>query len=202
MSKQIAWQHVTRAVVDARTGRHLAPEYAGQHYVFPRDVEKRTYVLRQNYLRGVPLTFRREEYVEDVLTCVFAYRGRGEYSESYTAATPEFPGLPLPAGQEIRCADDQLVIRAWVEPVTGEIVKLEESCRSGDFYHAKSNGRRLAAVARRAGLSSGDDVRERLNWIRRERARLVWLGRNAAWALLAAGALVLAAALARGGGGR
>lgn len=108
-----------RAQVDPQTGAHLQKEYLGDYYIFPRFVEKKTYKFRNNYVKGVPLEFKREEEVAGVQTYLFAYQGYGEYTESY-AGTDEYPGIKIPPGQEIRCDDDQFSFKAWVEPVTGE----------------------------------------------------------------------------------
>jgi hypothetical protein len=195
--RKAIWQYTYRALVDAHSGAYVDPVHRNEYYVFPRHVEKGTYKFRQSYVQGVPLTFQREEYLDDVLTYLFAYRGRGEYTTSYTAGTPEFPPLTVPAGHTVRCADDQFVFRAWVEPVTGEIVKLQESCRSGDYIYDRTE-HPIRPVARWAGESSGDDVRFRLEHVRTERLKVLALGRYAAPALAVTGLLGLCVGLARG----
>ena len=129
-TRQKLWEYNYRAEVDPQTGAHVRPEYQGEVYVFPRNVEKTTYKFRNNYIKGVPLSFQREEEVEGVNTYLFAYKGRGEYTESY-AGTKDFPGYKAEPGQELRCANDQFTVKVWVEPVTGEILKFDERCPSG-----------------------------------------------------------------------
>jgi len=122
-SGKVNFEYNYIAQVDPRTGAHLKPEYRGDYFLFPRNVEQKTYNLRFSYLKGIPVTFQREEEISGLNTYIFSYRGRGEYTESF-AGTPEFPGILVEPGQEIKCADDHFVFKAWVEPVTGSIVKV------------------------------------------------------------------------------
>jgi len=133
------WEYIYHATVNPKTGAHLAPEYQGQYYVFPRQVEKKTYLLRASYLKGIPLSFQREEQVAGLKTYLFTYAGPAEYTEAY-AGTADFPGIAVKAGQEIRCADEQFVYKIWVEPVSGEALKIEESCLSGDAVYEAATG--------------------------------------------------------------
>jgi hypothetical protein len=191
------WQYTYHAFVDARTGAHAHPLYRGEYYLFPRGVQKTTYRFRQSYVEGIPLAFQREEYLEDVLTYLFAFRGRGEYTLSYTTGTPQFRPLQVGDGDHVRCADDQFVFRAWVEPVTGEIVKIQESCRSGDYIYDGRTELPVQAVARWAGESSGDDVRFRLEHARRERLKVLGLGFYGGPALVVLGVLTCGITLRR-----
>ena len=128
------FEYNSRAEVDPQTGLHLGKEYLGDVYVFPRFTEKKTYKFRNSDIKGLPFAFQREEEIEGIQTYLFAYRGRAEYAEVY-AGTADFPGIVPEAGQEIRCGDDQAVFQIWVEPVTGEIIKFDESCLSGDYFY-------------------------------------------------------------------
>lgn len=187
----VTWQYVLRASVDPRTGRHLDPAHPDDHFVFPPGVEKRSYRLRFGYVEGIPLAFERVEDVEGLDAYVFAYRGAAEYTESY-AGTKEFPGVPVTPGQQIRCVDDQFVLRMWVEPVTGETLKIEESCYSGGAIFDEATGRRVAWVDRWGGATQGDDVLHRVDSVRTLRARRVWSLRYGPATVLVAGvALVL-----------
>ena len=167
------WEYVPIQEVNPVTGRHTRPEHRGDILVFPRDTAKITYRLRLNYLEGVPMAFVREEAVEGVSTYLFAYRGRGAYTRSY-AGTADYPGITVAPGQEIRCANDQLVVHFWVEPVTGEAVKIEESCLSGDYVVDAVSGQRLTAVMRWGGETAGDDVVGRAEAILGQRRRILW----------------------------
>jgi DUF3068 family protein len=176
VTRKVTYQYVTREQVDPATGAYADPRYRGQVAVFPRHVEQRTYILRANYLEGIPVAFEREEEVLGVPTYLFGYRGRGEYTASY-AGSDEYSGVAVSPGQAIRCADDQFSYRAWVEPMSGEIVKLEEGCRSGDYIYDVASGRRMAAVGRWDGVTSGNDLYRLADASRDERARLLWSGR-------------------------
>jgi len=173
---KVTYQYVTRERVDPATGAYVDSRYRGQVAVFPRRVERRTYILRANYLEGIPVAFEREDYVLGVRTYLFSYRGRGEYTASYEG-TDEYAGVSVSPGQAIRCADDQFGYRAWVEPVSGEVVKLEEGCRSGDYIYDVASGRRMAAVGKWDGVTSGTDLHRLAAASRGARAGHIWGGR-------------------------
>jgi len=182
------WEYNVSAQVATRTGAHTRKEYEGDYFLFPRNVEKKTYKLRLSYLKGIPVTFQREEDVKGLATYLFAYRGRGEYTEAY-AGTAEYPGTKVQPGQEIKCANDQLVFKVWVEPVTGEMIKIEENCNSNDYIYDIASGKQLAAVDRWAGETAGDDVINRVDTVTKERAKLLRITRDIPVGLLAAGLL-------------
>jgi len=192
---ELVWRYDTTAEVDPMTGRRIEPEFAQDYALFPRNVEKRTYNLRSNYLEGVPLAFEREEEVAGLATYLFSYRGRGEYTESY-AGTADYPGVAVEPTQEIACADDQFVYRAWVEPLTGEVVKVEDSCRSGDWIFDIATRTPVAPLMRWANETLGDDVIRRADVIREERLKLLLVSRIVPLALLLAGIAGIAWALA------
>jgi hypothetical protein len=169
----VTYEYNYIAAVDPRTGAHLKPEYRGDYFLFPRNVERKTYNLRFAYLKGIPVAFQTEEEVVGLATYLFTYRGRGEYTESYTG-TAEFPGVPVMPGQEIKCADDQFVFKAWVEPVTGEIIKIEENCLASDYIYEIATGKQLEVVDRWGGQTDGNDVINRVETVGRERTRLLW----------------------------
>lgn len=196
----ITWEYIYSAEVDPGTGEHLAPEYRGQYFVFPRHVEKRIYTLRYSYLKGLPLAFEKEDELDELHTYLFSYRGRVEYTESF-AGTENYPGVPVKPGEEIKCADDRFVYRMWVEPLTGETVKIEEACYAGDYVYDVATGNRLRAVDRWGGTTAGDDVIERVNQVRDLRTRYLWATRWAPLLLALGGGFVLALATRRKGAG-
>jgi hypothetical protein len=182
------WEYNVSAQVATRTGAHTKKEYQGDYFLFPRNVEQKTYKLRLSYLKGIPVIFQREEDVKGLATYLFAYHGRGEYTEAY-AGTAEYPGTKVQPGQEIKGANDQLVFKVWVEPVTGEMIKIEENCNSNDYIYDIASGKQLAAVDRWAGETAGDDVINRVDTVTKERAKLLRLTRDIPLGLLAAGLL-------------
>lgn len=120
-SGQITYEYDYVAPINPQTGEHLREEYRGDYFVFPKNVEKKTYNLRFSYLKGIPVAFQKEVEIEGLNTYLFTYRGRGEYTESY-AGTEQYPGTKVKPGQEIKCADDQFIFKVWVEPLTGAII--------------------------------------------------------------------------------
>jgi hypothetical protein len=198
---RITWEYVTRSVVDSRTGAHRSESSQGDVAIFPRNVQRTTYRLRANYVKGVPLTFERPDTLDGLPTYLFAYQGRGEYTESY-AGSDEFAGIRPPSGDEIRCADDQFYYRAWIEPTTGEQVKLEEGCPSGDYFFAVATAKPGTAVARWSGVTAGDALIERIAEVRRKRATYMGVSRYLPGSMLIAGVALLGLGLRRRWGGR
>lgn len=190
---QVTWEYVTRSKVDRATGKHLAPEARGAYLVFPRHVKRETYAIRTNYLKGLPFSYQGEAEVEGIRTYLFAYRGAAEYTESY-AGTAEYPGIEVAAGQEIRCADDRFSVTFWVEPLTGEILKSEESCESGDYIYDIATGKKVAPTSRWSGATAGDDVLIRAGKIRSDRTRILWYGTYIPVLAALAGMILLAGA--------
>lgn len=187
-SGQVTYEYDYRAFVDPRTGAHLKEEYQGDYFVFPRNVEQKTYRLRFSYVKGIPLAFQREEEVEGLATYLFAYKGRGEYTETYLG-TAAFPGVKVPPGQEIKCADDQFIYKVWVEPVTGEVVKSEDSCHSNDYLYEIATGKQLAVVDHWGTETAGDDVIHHVAAARGERSKILWQTRYIPSSLFVAGLL-------------
>jgi hypothetical protein len=172
----VTWKAVFMAPVDPKTGSHLSDEFRGAYFVFPRNVEKKPYVITSNYIRNVEFIFDGEEVLEDIQVYRFVYQGTLNYAFSY-ASTEVYEGIDVEPGQEIKCWDDQLVEKLWVEPVTGEILKTLESCLSGDYVYDLATGAPIYPLARWAGESAGDDLQERAAFIRAERAKILWLSR-------------------------
>jgi signal transduction histidine kinase/CheY-like chemotaxis protein len=187
-SGQVSWQYEYFAAVNPQTGEHLKQEYRGDYFVFPRNVEKKIYSLRFSYLKGVPVAFQKEVDVEGLNTYLFAYRGRGEYTESY-AGTEQYLGTKVKPGQEIKCADDQYIFKIWVEPLTGATIKIEESCHSSDYVYDVATSAQLQAVSRWDGVTAGDDVITQVKSAGVERARLLWINRYLPSMFLLAGLL-------------
>lgn len=168
--QKILYRYDIESPVDMATGKYLAGSRKDDYVVFPRQTMKGTYHIRSSYLKGLPISYKRDEDIEGLKTYLFSYRGRGEYTEAYQGA-PGFPGIKTEPGQEIKCLDDQFVFDVYVEPVTGEIVKLTESCFSGDFIFDLASGKALQAIARWGGQTVGDDVIQRASHIRAERLK-------------------------------
>ncbi len=183
---QVVFAFNYRARVDPRNGQDLREEYRGDSIVFPRNVERKTYKLRFSYLKGILVAFQREEEIGGLNTYLFTYRGRGEYTDAYLG-TAEFPGLKIPPGEEIKCADDQFIYKVWVEPLTGEMVRIEEGCPSKDYLYEIATGKQLEVVDRWGGETAGDDVLRHVEAASRARSKILWQTRYVPAGLLAAG---------------
>ena len=94
----ILFDYTTHERVDPRTGAWNTGAYKGEIVVFPRNAEKRTYVMRSNYLEGIPLAFTGTDRIGDLDTYIFAYRGPEEYTAAYMG-TPEYPGVSVKRGR-------------------------------------------------------------------------------------------------------
>ena len=191
----VVFDYTTRDTLDPQTGAHANQRHRGDVALFPRHVERRTYRFRSNYVTGIPLTFEREDVVEGLPTYLFSYRGRLETTASYTGSTGDLGGLRAAPGQEVRCLDDQFYYRIWVEPTTGEQVKLEEGCPSGDYLHDVVSGRPVAALSRWTGVTAGDALIERVAEVRRLRRGYLWASRYLALLLLGGAVGLVAAGL-------
>lgn len=172
-TRAVIYEFATNERVDPRTGAWAEGPHKGDIVVFPRNVEKRTYTMRSNYMTGVPLRFSAENDVGGINTYMFSYRGPLDFTAAF-AGTVEHPGLKIPAGQEIRCADDQFYYRIWVEPLTGEQTKVEEGCSSGDFIYDKVTGRKVAAVDRWNGETAGAGLATRVTEVFNARRAYMW----------------------------
>ena len=157
VTEAIDFAYITTERVDPETGAWVNGPYKGDIVLFPRNVQQRTYTMRSNYLPGVPLKFSGVREVGGLKTYLFSYQGPIEYTAVY-AGTPESPGVKVPAGQEIRCADEQFYYRIWVEPSTGIQVQVQEGCLSGDFIYDKVTGSKISAVDRWNGVSAGANL--------------------------------------------
>lgn len=174
MTDAVTWQYIFNAPVDPQSGAHLSEKYHGSYFLFPRRVQKTTYIMSFSTYREVPMAFENEETIERLTTYLFSYTGAVDYAFAY-ASTDEYTGVDVGAGQEIKCWDDQLFLNAWVEPVTGEIVKFSESCFSGDYVYEQATGKQVAPVAIWSGETAGDALIARAVEVSGERSRVLWL---------------------------
>jgi hypothetical protein len=190
-NQNVLWDYVFKAPVQQNDGKHVTPAFTGNYFVFPTHVKRDiTYTLRYSYVKGVPMTFQTEETLEGLKTYRFAYHGRGEYTESYLG-TEQYPGEKLNPGQEIRCSHNAFELRFWVEPMTGETIKVEEGCRTGDYVYNIGSDQPIRPVLRWYGTTTGDDVLKRVNAVENKLRLLRWLRWYLPIALLAIAVLII-----------
>lgn len=170
---RLQYDFVQHFQVDPRTGAHV--DHPGEIFLFPRNVEKKTYRFRANYLNGIPLRFIGEEIIEGLRTYNFGYNGRGEYTQFHEGII-DGKRITIPRGIEVRCADDLFRFRVWVEPTTGSMVRIEESCLSGDYAYRIGSNQPLYAVDRFAAVTDGHDVEVLVDLARVTRLKLILLG--------------------------
>lgn len=196
----VRWQALSQFSVDSRSGLHAEGDHQGQAAVFPRRVQQTTYRFHAGHLNGIPLAFQRAEMIEGLPTYLFAYKGRAEYTGVYTG-TDDFTGIAVKSWQDIRCADDQFAIQVWVEPLTGDVVKLDERCPSGDYVYETTTDMPVFPVARWGGVTAGDEVLARVSALQRLRRRHAWETRAVPWGLWLGGVGLIGIGLLVGAGG-
>ena len=169
----VLYEYATKERIDPRTGALADGPHKGEIVLFPRNVQKRDYTMRSNYMTGVRLKFSGENDVDGLNTYKFTYRGRLDLTEAF-AGTVEFPGIAVPAGQDVHCADDQFYYRIWIEPLTGEQAKVEEGCLSGDYIYETASGKQVAAIDRWNGETSGAGLAARITEVFDARRMYSW----------------------------
>lgn len=173
LTGKVTWEYAPRFNVDLRTGVILDGKGArGSYFSFPLHTAKKPYKLTREYYKELPFNFIREEYVEDLKCYLFEFKGVAEYTDCY-AGTENYPGVAPPAGQEIR-SSDSLIVRYWVEPVSGRIVKLEEDCPEGDWMVDIKTGKQLTPVLIWGRKTSGDTVSQQVNTARIRKDEIIF----------------------------
>jgi hypothetical protein len=174
VTKEVAWASKLKEWLDPETGLEKSTNGAKLLGLFPRFTQQQDYALGFGYLDGAVMSFVREEIIGGLPTYLFRYVGPMEYTEIY-AGTEDYPGIAMEAGQEVRCSDDKYTFNAWVEPVTGEILRFEESCFSGDAIYEIATGRLVQNIARWGGETPEGSVHELAQKTGWERLKLLFL---------------------------
>jgi hypothetical protein len=169
---KVIWRYTVHPIVDRRTGAYAEPKFWGEILLFPRNVERTIYVLRQNYVEGYPVRFIAEDKIEGLTTYLFEYVGSAEYTSSYRG-TADYPGVNVTPDQEVKCADDGFYLRLWVEPLTGATVKVAEGCESGDYLFDVRTRERLQPVLTWSGETEGAAVLANVERARRGRLKVI-----------------------------
>ena len=161
----VTWEFKFNAEVDRNTGQITDGDFKGHYFVFPRNVEQKSYTLTHTSYHNILVDFVGEEEIEGLNTYLFRHASDYEYTFAY-ASTDDYAGLDVEENQEIRCPE--MEINYWVEPLTGEIVKVQEGC-SWDAVFDTTNGEVLYKLSRWYGASTIDDTLRQVNEIKSER---------------------------------
>ncbi|MCI0713221.1 MAG: DUF3068 domain-containing protein [Chloroflexi bacterium] len=152
----VLWEFTYTASVNAETAEHTDTAYEGDYFLFPSNVEKTTYNIRNSTYQGVPMKFEKEEEILDLNTYVFTYNDSLLNSAAYESF------VDLEDGQKVICFDFEM--QYWVEPRTGEIVKYREWC-PGD-YVVDENGEQLYGLQRWGNETTGDELIRRVDQVK------------------------------------
>lgn len=149
VTNAMEWELEVTSTVDSKTGKHTAGEHIGDYYFLPNQLDKnQVYHISNSSYIHLPMSFQREEVVAGINTYLYAFYGDMNNELAYAGF------VTVEEGQEIICYD--IALEYWVEPTTGEFVKLRENCE-GDWV-VDANGERLYAISRWGAESSGDDL--------------------------------------------
>jgi hypothetical protein len=144
------WDLEYRTTVDPISGRLLAP-YENDYFFLPRNPDKTTYTIRNSAYESIPMTFVEEVQVEGVNTYLYQFKGTWNNTILY-------PDYELGEGQTILCFDFELSY--WIEPNTGDPVKLLEDC-PGDWVVNQTTETKILPISKwRTETSTTDPVRQ------------------------------------------
>lgn len=156
---KLTWESVVRFKVDPKTGRHIHypdhPEMKGVYYLFPRNVSKRIYQIADYSLNVFPMRFIRETTLEDLMVYVFQYTGAMDYTTSY-AGSKDYQGIVPSAGQRIIAP--KMMLQIWVEPITGNIIRIVEESL-GDYFVNEKTGKHHGIVSVWAGETTDENAK-------------------------------------------
>jgi hypothetical protein len=158
-SGKVTWASQLEFVVDPKTGMNLSypghPEAAGTYYLFPQNTEKKDYTFFDYSLNRQMFKFDRVEKFDNLDLNVYGFRGDLDFEEVYKG-TDDYPGFKPEAGQTIIGFD--IVKEFWVEPITGEFVKIYEESVGGDYYADKKTKKKIAGISSWKGETTGNTV--------------------------------------------
>ena len=102
--------------------------------------------------------FKKEDIVGGLRVFVFIFSGSLDFTKLYLG-TDEYPGIVILPGQRIVGFDVQ--IKVWVEPMTGNIIKISESSQ-GDYVVDKKTGKKIEKIFVWEGKMTGNSANERV----------------------------------------
>jgi len=155
----VTWEVKLEFTVNPETGKVLEhpghPEAAGLYYLFPKNMKKIDYQHFNYYLNAYTLSYDREETVGGMPIYVYRFSGVLDFTEIYQGSD-EFPGVIPPSGQRIK-SSNKFLNEFWVEPKTGEVVKIIED-GPVDYFVDVATGTRLQPVLAWSGKTTGNTV--------------------------------------------
>jgi hypothetical protein len=160
----VTWDFTYQAQVDPVTGKHTTDTFKNDYFLFPRNVQKTSYNVRNTSYPGLPVAFVQETTIEGLPTYEFAYVGDYDNAAAY-------PDTKLDSGQAIKCT--RIDLRYWVEPLTGEVVKYSEACNA-DAVVDTASGNTLKYLSRWSGESQSNNVLARVNEVMGMRNTYLW----------------------------
>ncbi len=169
--------------VDPQTGKHTREELSDYYYVFPRNVEKQGYNIFDSYYGLMDFEFVGEEMIGDLLTYHFVFEA-DVLDETEVYVADEL----IEEGTAVVCYD--VHVDYWIEPVTGENVKLNEVCPR-EYYVNSETRENLSAYGRWAVYSSGDSVQRRVNEVGSQLNTYRWMTQYVPILLAVGGVLLL-----------
>lgn len=158
-SGDITWQSQIKFEVDPNTGQIINhpnhPEASGCYYLFPQNCEKKDYERFDYLLNRYTMKFIREVNISEMI--VFVYRFKGEIDETeINQGTADYPGIIPPKGFKIM--SDNLLIELWIEPDSGEIVKVIEDSPL-DYYKNIKTGENGGPASTWKGKTTGNTLK-------------------------------------------
>lgn len=156
-SGQVTWSATLRFNVNPENGAILShpghPEAEGTQYVMPRNTEKMNYNFFNYTLWPFTLMFEREDSLSGLPVYVFTYKGLVDFTEltrlaEYTGGFKELP-------DNIKVQSFDYYMELWVEPRTGEIVRMVD-IDPGDYWVDASTGKKIQLAAIWSGSTTGN----------------------------------------------
>lgn len=168
VTEEEVYSYTTEYRVDPETGKYLSDELSEYYYMFPRNVEKKSYTLYDDYYGVMTFEYVDEETIGDLTVYNFLHSD-DMLDETATYIENEY----IAADTEVGIACQDIEVHYWVEPVTGEVLKLEENCPR-EYYFTLETGEDAGPYGRWKYVSSGDDLQRRADEIKSELNSYRW----------------------------
>lgn len=192
ITEEEVYSYTTEYLVDPANGKYLDEELSEYYYMFPRNLEKKAYPLYDDYYGVTIFEYVSEETIGGLK--VYKFRHSDEkLDETETYIETEYLAPDTELG--VACQDVELYY--WVEPTTGDILKLEENCPR-EYYFNLATGEDAGPYGRWYYESSGDDLQKRSEEIKSELNSYRWQTLYAPLLLLGSGLILLIGGLLAG----